>query len=54
MEEISALAGMGGREEMEINSCSPPPQMVIDALLLSRRQGSKRACNLMDSYVPNP
>jgi hypothetical protein len=46
MEGISEFLEMEGRGGMEINSHSPPPPMAIDALLPSRRQGSKRACNL--------
>jgi hypothetical protein len=48
---ISAFLKMEGRGGMEINSCSPPP-LAIDAPLPSRRLGSKRARNLMDSWRP--
>ena len=45
---IGVFLKMKGRGGMEINSHSPPP-MAIDAPLPSRRQGSKRARNLIDS-----
>jgi hypothetical protein len=52
MEGISAFLGMEGRGGMDINLQSPPPPIAMNALLLSQRQGSKRACNLIDSSHP--
>jgi hypothetical protein len=52
MEGISVFLRMEGREGIEIDSCPPPQSKTIDALLLSQRQGSKRARNLIVSRHP--
>jgi hypothetical protein len=53
MEGISVFVGMEGKGEMEIKfHCPPPPPMAMNAPLPSRRQGSKRACNLIVSSHP--